>query len=135
MNNFKEWMVKSILVRAIYRDEKIKEMERALDKTCKCCECGNLLDIDEVIYCDACDNLVCCECKREWGIICVVCNDFHCNLSRYNSDCGHIQSWHSCGQCEDPVCNECAISSTGGFDYVFCCEYCKDEDDKYNKID
>jgi len=112
--NFKEWMVKSILVRAEHRDAEMKRLQsiiRQLD-FCHVCNCFIGYETYESNLCEECGKLTCDRCKTD--DICNKCNIVTCiycaeNFPEPDMEC--------CDNCCMLICKECYVSR----------KYCSDE--------
>lgn len=84
--SFKEYFVKSLIVRANWLTKELQELERlrAWEKKSKCYECGELVSRHKSVSCAFCDNTSCC-------------ND-SCPMSMF----------YGFDENNDPMCNDCS---------------------------
>jgi hypothetical protein len=132
MNNFKEWFVKSVLVRAEHRDERIERMEKIMRQLDFCYICNEFLGHNTYEYycCDFCGRLTCSNCKNLDK--CVECYKYPCEICSTKFIPG--PDLLNCSNCGIDVCKECVVYGSdvdgsdvdGSDDFTWCSKECKD---------
>ena len=125
--NFKEWFVKSVLVRTQYRDEKINKMKSIMRKLDFCYICDEFLGHNTYKHycCDSCGRLACSNCKIHHT--CVECAKYPCDICSTKFTPG--PDILTCSHCGNDVCKECAVY--GSDDFTWCSKVCKDDGPRY----
>jgi len=110
--SFKEYLAKSLIVRANWLTKELQELERlrAWEKRSKCYNCGELVSRNKAVSCSFCDNTNCCNesCPMFYGYdgnndaICNVCLTKHCAI------CFKTNKLTQCDMyCKGWFCDDC----------------------------
>ena len=116
MNNFKEWMVKSILVRAQYRDDELAELAE-IKKYAKFCHACGKVTCDGV-YCNGCHRSTHYKCVRSG--YCVDCYVVKCKTCGIHRERIYMSK---CCYCLNIICKVCIYDNNG---LAFCAGRCSD---------
>jgi len=124
--NISESMIKSVLIRARYRDLKLEELKQLKAKLTFCCACENVITTG-YSRCDRCNKPVCPKCNIEYVLysVCPKCDQEKCVNCHETKP---FVSLLSCTNCTAYMCKRCTYE---GGDYDFCCKKCYDRYDEH----